>query len=101
MKPTLYGAALLRLAARFKMPVEEFQRLPRELVLEWAADAANAPLRTWQHRFLIGEDPERTTGPRRCGAKLVERLSGESLAAVAAASGQSVRQMAERAGVRV
>ena len=100
MKPTLYGTALLRLAAYFKVTVQEFQTLPRELVLEWAADL-HAPLRTWQHRFLIGEDPERTTGPRFSGAKLIERLSGESLAAAATASGQSIQQMAERAGVRV
>ena len=38
MKPTLYGTALLRLAAHFKVGVEEFRTIPQELVLEWAKD---------------------------------------------------------------
>lgn len=97
MKPTLYGTALLRLAVHFKVGVEEFRTIPQGMILEWAKDV-KAPLTTAQHRFLIGEHPPEARHPR---TKLIERLSGESLAAVAAASGQSVRQMAERAGVRV
>jgi hypothetical protein len=108
---TAYGMALTRLAAHFKVTANTFEGLPRTLVMEWAAEVGEAqavarikktdvvlPLRTWQHRFLIGEDGQ-PRFPRLTRTKLVERLSHESLMALSQADGRSIKRLLEAAEV--
>lgn len=110
MKPTAYGAALLTLAEYYKVEARMFQQeLPRVVVEDWAASvvvaqqvarakgkgvAVELPLTTWQHQFLVGD---RGVAPTR--TKLIERLSGASLAVLGRWG--TVLELAERVGVRV
>jgi hypothetical protein len=99
---TRYGKALTVLARYFQVTTDTFERLPRQMVIEWADDIIESirtkvpiPLRTWQHRMLIGED-----GMSFHRTKLIERLSPASLVACAVASGRTVQQLMVAAGVR-
>ena len=85
-----FSAACGVLGKRFGVTPDTFERLPRALVMEWAEEVRlpGYVLRTWQHRFLVGEDV-----PQLHRTKLIERLSVPSLVGVSEASGRSIQNL--------
>src|ERR1700734_2972943 len=85
-----YGKALALLAKRFECGEDTFEQLSRQTVIQWANDlrSRDTSLGTWQHRFLVGEDISNLHRN-----KLIEHLSGASLAACATATGRTVQQL--------
>jgi hypothetical protein len=102
MQMTKYGQALTTLARYFQVTTDTFEHLDRVMVIEWADDVTEAvrskrtiSLKTWQHRFLVGED-----GISRHRTQLIERLDWQSLVAVAGVGGRTIQQVMDAARVR-
>ena len=89
-----YTLAIHQLSKWFEVPADTWEGLSRTAVLEWAGELGpRYQLRTWQHRYLVGED-----APRLYQNKLIERLSVGSL--VACVGDRSIQELMDRAGVR-